>query len=165
MMKKEPSSMTSNPTNQPQRELLNHWQRKTLTQLVRSFRREGADEWQMAGIEKAIVRAEQTATRGVDVAAAAITAAAMDKHKTPGMIPRAGLHWPPDDEGERKAPPRPTFTACAEHSTQPAYRCALCPQPVSDPLREDLKAALRARLAESKAVRRETDARLSGRLR
>ena len=120
--------MTTDPPQPRQRELLNEGQRGALAGLIRSFRRDrrtGTD-WDMPGIHAAIVKAEQVADSGVQLAAAALAAAANPEVKTPGWIARPGRHWPDLGDGHRKHPTRVTTDVpCPDHEghTMPCRAC------------------------------------------
>ena len=142
--------MTDHPPEPRQREQLTDWQRKTLAQLVRSFRRDGANAWDMPGIIAAIARGEQVADSGVQLAAAALAAAANPTVKTPGWIPVPGRHWPDLGDGDRQQPTRlSTDVPCPEHE-QHTIPCRACQAETRPAQPGELKAAAAA------AARRQT---------
>ena len=141
--------MTDHPPEPRQREQLTDWQRKTLAQLVRSFRRDGANAWDMPGIIAAIVRGEQVADSGVQLAAAALAAAANPTVKTPGWIPVPGRHWPDLGDGDRQQPTRlATDVPCPDHEgqTMPCPDCRAESRPPTDDDLAAARAAVRAGL-------------------
>ena len=136
--------MTNHPPEPRQREQLTDWQRKTLAQLVRSFRRDGANAWDMPGIIAAIARGEQVADSGVQLAAAALAAAANPTVKTPGWIPAPGRHWPDLGNGDRRQPTRlSTDVPCPEHE-QHTIPCRACRAETRPAQPGELTAAARA---------------------
>ena len=133
-------------TNSHTRELLNDGQREALCNLLRSFRRggKGGPDWDMAGIRAAVTKAEGVADSGVQLAAAALAAAANPAYRTPGLISKPGKHWPAVD-GERRQPTRAqTDVPCPDHEGQ-TMPCPACRAVSRPPTPTDI-AAMRAAL-------------------
>ena len=131
--------MTNNP-----RQLLNDGQRDAIAWLVRSFRRNGnGPDWEMPGIRAAIVKAEQVADSGVQVAAAALAAAANPAVRTPGFIAQPGKHWP--HIGDTRAQPTRLGTdlPCPDHEGQ-TIPCPVCRRETRACRPGELTGALRA---------------------
>ena len=137
--------MTTDPPEQRQRELLNEGQRGALAGLIRSYRRDSTHGpvWDMPGIHAGIRRAEQVADSGIQLCAAALSAAANPEVKTPGFIAQPGRHWPDLGNGDRQQPTRlATDVPCPDHEghTMPCRAC----QAVSRRPTPEETAALRA---------------------
>ena len=136
-------STTDPPTT---RDLLTPGQRDALAGLIRSFRRNGTNgpDWDMAGIHAGIRRAEQSADSGVQLAAAALAAAANPEVKTPGFIAQPGRHWPDLGNGDRQQPTRlTTDVPCPEHE-QHTIPCRACRAETRPAQPGELTAAARA---------------------
>ena len=150
--------MTNNP-----RQLLNDGQRDAIAWLVRSFRRNGnGPDWEMPGIRASIVKAEQVADSGVQVAAAALAAAANPAVRTPGFIARPGRHWPDLGDGARRQPTRlTTDLPCPDHDghTVPCPACRAQSRPGTPDEIAALRAAARARSEKADEHRRDVDGR------
>lgn len=96
--------------------------RHDLAVLVHRFRRtvDGPD-WDVPGIKDALARC---GGEPCHIAAAAFASAANPEHRTPGMIPLPGAHWPVID-GERVEPARSYNMRCHDHPDQ-VMPCATC---------------------------------------
>ena len=157
--------MMTSPSPLPtQRELLNSGQRDALAGLIRSFRRNGTNgpDWDMAGIHAGIRRAEQSADSGVQLAAAALAAAANPAVRTPGWIARPGRHWPDLGDGARRQPTRlTTDLPCPDHDghTVPCPACRAQSRPGTPDEIAALRAAARARSENADEHRRDVDGR------
>ena len=137
--------MATDPPQPRQRELLNEGQRDALAGLIRSYRRDSihGPVWDMPGIHAGIRRAEQVADSGIQLCAAALSAAANPEVKTPGFIAQPGRHWPDLGNGDRQHPTRlTTDVPCPDHEghTMPCRAC----QAVSRRPTPEETAALRA---------------------
>ena len=154
-------STTDPPTT---RELLTPGQRDAIAGLIRSFRRNGTNgpDWDMAGIHAGIRRAEQSADSGVQLAAAALAAAANPAVRTPGWIARPGRHWPDLGDGARRQPTRlTTDLPCPDHDghTVPCPACRAQSRPGTPDEIAALRAAARARSEKADEHRRDVDGR------
>lgn len=140
----------------PPREVLNDGQRDYLVKLIRSFRRDGAHgpAWDVPGITAAIRKAEQDADTGVQLAAAALAAAADPDVKTPGWIGRPGRHWPTIG-GRRNIPSRlANAVECPDHEgqRQPCRACAEAARPATGEDLDAIRAVLAARRTQHEVV-------------
>lgn len=105
---------------------LNENQARALATLIATLRPGPTPPaWDAAGVFAAL---RQAATRGtaVEVAHAAITAAANPANRTPAVIPLAGPHWSTGATSTNDAIPRPDDARCDEHLWERATNCRAC---------------------------------------
>ena len=137
--------------------------RHDLAVLVHRFRRTvNGPDWDVPGIKDALARC---GGEPCHIAAAAFASAANPEHRTPGMIPLPGAHWPVVG-GERVEPARSYNMRCHDHpdETVPCSACRAAFE-ANPPRRETiaaaLKAARRARGAGDRAEQEIRDRRAS----
>ena len=99
--------------------------RHDLAVLLHRFRRTvNGPDWDVPGIKDALARC---GGEPCHIAAAAFASAANPEHRTPGMIPLPGAHWPVVG-GERVEPARSYNMRCHDHPDEtvpcPACRAA-----------------------------------------
>lgn len=120
--------------------------RHELAVLVHRFRRtvDGPD-WDVPGIKDALARC---GGEPCHIAAAAFASAANPEHRTPGMIPLPGAHWPVVG-GERVEPARSYNMRCHDHGDQeiPCATCRAEYTPASPDTVQAAMATIRADLA------------------